>query len=70
MADLAFFKWLLLGFVAMMVLLPQLFTRNRNGEPLFPNDDAWVNRGVRITAFCTLISLGAYLYFSPWRAGS
>ena len=69
MADLAFFKWVLLGMVAMMALFPQLFTRNSDWEPLFP-DGAWVNRGVRIAAFCTLIALGAYLYFNPGSAGS
>ena len=60
------YRWFLL-IPAVLIVAPQLVTRSAGGDPLF-GDAAWVNRGVRIAALCTLVVLAAYLYFKPGSA--
>ena len=63
------YRWFLL-IPAVLIVAPQLVTRSAGGDPLFGDgsDEAWVNRGVRIAALCTLVVLAAYLYFKPGSA--
>jgi len=61
--------WWFLLVPAILAVVPQLATRSTSGDPMFGND-AWVNRGIRIAALCTLTALAAYLYFNPGSARS
>ena len=60
------YRWFLL-IPAVLIVAPQLVTRSASGDPMFGND-AWVNRGIRVAALCTLTALAAYLYFKPGSA--
>jgi hypothetical protein len=62
------FLWGALAFCALLIAVPQLFTRNKSWEKIFDTregEDAFVNRGLRIAFFGVTLFLVVALYNYP-----